>query len=108
MSATVSRSQARNGHRVILRRLPATDVTCLAVIRDFSAGALPGGLPGGNPQGFSVMRISNDEIAAASWPGPPRKGDRVIADGRICVVESCETRRKGEVVARHILKLSGG
>ncbi len=76
----------------------------MGFLRDFTSAPVVGG----NPQGWSELRISNDEIAAAGWPGPPRKSDRVIADGGTRMVESCETRRKGEAVAIHVIRLSGG
>jgi hypothetical protein len=31
--------------------------------------------------GNQSVRINNDEIAAAAWPAPPRRNDRVIFDG---------------------------
>ncbi|MDP3417855.1 hypothetical protein [Falsiroseomonas sp.] len=108
---TVDRSLARSGQSAVLRRVIGTgeaqtfaDVTLRTFIRDFAPADLPQGLP----QGTSEVRISNTEISAAAWPGPPRTGDRLIANGRTRVVEACETRRKGEAIAMHVLQVVGG
>ena len=94
---------ARSGQSIVLRRPPATDVTCLG---RFSGAPLVD-VPGQQPQFRRELRISNDEIAAAGWPGPPRKGDRVIANGATSLIEACDTLRKGEAIALHVIKIIG-
>ncbi len=103
MSATVRRSLARRGQSVIVRRLPSTDVTC----QGFISRAEAIDIPGQQPQVRRELRIGNDEIAAAGWPGPPRKGDRVTTNGVTSMVEACDTRRKGSAIAMHIIKIVG-
>lgn len=90
-----------------------TDVTVYGVL----GGATPSDLPAGNLMGANQAgamrqvdreaRISNAEIAAVSWPGPPRSGDRIEADGAKYTVQSCDTRYIGAEAALHILRVRG-
>lgn len=54
------------------------------------------------------FRISDQEIAAAGWPGPPKAGDRIVAaDATFALSKDADTRRdRGEIVM-HILLASG-
>lgn len=103
MSATVSRSLARRGQVVILRRPPGTDVTCQGRL----SGATVVEVPGQQSQIRRQLHIADTEIAIAGWPGPPRKGDRVLANGATSTVDFCDTRRKGEAIAMHVLTITG-
>ena len=72
----------RRGRPASLRRRVGTtnaftDVTVDAV----SAGYQPQELVGTIIQGDRKAVISNDEIEAASWPSPPRRGDLLVIDG---------------------------
>ena len=91
------------GETVTLRREPATDVIVKASIRRYEARDLAGNII----QGSAVIHISNQEIAAASWPGPPRQGDKIIRDSKELHIESCETRNWFEDAAVHILQCRG-
>lgn len=104
LANVTARMLARHGRPFTLRRLPSTDVTVQGFRGGFDANNLPGGLP----QGQSTVIIGNAEIAAAAWPGPPRKGDRLIEATRTAVVESVETIWLGAAIDRHILTVSGG
>lgn len=108
---SVDRSLARSGQAAVLRRLTGTgadQVPTDVTLRAFIRGYAPADLAQGLPQGASEAIISNTEIAAAGWPGPPRKDDRLIANGITRIVEACETRRKGEAIAMHVLHLISG
>ncbi len=104
LAHVTTRMLERYGRSMTLRRMPSTDVTVQAARRGFNAN----GLPGGQPQGQSEIVISNAEIAAAAWPGPPRKGDRLIESERTAVVLSVNTIWLGDAIDRHILTVSGG
>ncbi len=93
-----------HGHDAVLQR-PGTSPIDVAV-RVFIRGFTSQELAQGQPQGVSVAIISNDEIAATSWPGPPRKGDRLISKGRTRMVDTVETRLDGDRVVRHDMRLS--
>ncbi len=80
-----------------------TEVTCVAFVR----GYRPDELVGEIQQGDREVRISNDEIAAASWPGPPRKGDRVTIDGKVWTVQAVDPRKVRETVAMHVITVRG-
>src|ERR1700743_199076 len=71
----------RNGEDVILRRLTGRgfyiDVTVRARINDYRPEEMAGGIV----QGDQKCIISNTEITAAQWPGPPRVGDVIIRNG---------------------------
>lgn len=54
-----------------------------------------------------TLLISNGEIAAASWPGPPRRADQLIdAAGKTHVVEHVDTRSDSGVVQNHRLTVT--
>lgn len=94
------------GEHVTLRRLgtPNTDVTTWAAIRRYQPNELVNGIV----QGDQNVIISNIEIAAASWPGPPRKGDFIIRQGNtVLAVEGVETVRVGTTIVRHNLQVRG-
>lgn len=90
-----------SGRPVTLRRLRTSqtpvDVTVQAFIRDFRPNELVGNII----QGDRRVIISNDEIAAAAWPSPIRKGDQVIDGTIVMVVQSAEPVTLGEETVRH-------
>ncbi len=74
--------------------------------RPKGAGADP--LVGAQAQNLIQIRISNAEIAAAAWPGPPRKGDRLTMAGRQYTLEAdADTRWRDGVVLGHYLLVKG-
>lgn len=105
--AKVASALARYGRPMTLRRrLTSTtfnDVTVSGVQQDYRPGELLGGIA----QGDSRVTISNAEIAAAAWPGPPKKGDFVAVDGRTLAVQGCETKYLGTTVLAHVLWCRG-
>jgi hypothetical protein len=106
--AGIARKIQRSGADATLRRIsPARgiyyDVTVRAFVRDYQPEELSGGIL----QGDRHAVISDVEITARRWPGPPRKGDQLIMDGRTTTVQGCETRTVGNAVAMHVLQLRG-
>lgn len=71
------------GRPVTLRRQTSArppafdDVTVQAFFHAFQSERITEGLK----QGDRLAEILNDEIAAASWPGPPKAGDAIMVDG---------------------------
>ena len=101
---------AREGQAVELRRLTGTGpnqvwfgVELQAFVRQFRAQDLVGGITQGDRQ----VIVSDAEIEARQWPGPPRKGDKAVIDGKTVNVESVETRRLRGSVAMHVLQVRG-
>lgn len=107
--AAIEAAIDQHGQTVKLRRITGVtrqaffDVTCKAVVRNFQ----PAELQGEVIQGDREARMSNREIDARQWPGPPAKGDKFYLDGKWINIESVETRRLGEDVALHLLRLRG-
>lgn len=105
----------REGRLVLLRRLngPETfmDVWVYAYGKDYHVDSRerPGGSDsfGGVVQGDREERISQREIDAAQWPGPPRRGDMLVIQGRTCNVRGCETKVVGGEQVEHILNVRG-
>lgn len=102
----LDRKLRSRGQDVILRRITGTtnqanvDCTCRALVRGYRADELAGGII----QGDSLVILSATDIIAAQWPGGqavtsppgvndprvPRKGDKVIVEGRIRNVEAAD------------------
>jgi hypothetical protein len=111
-AAVTRRLVLRDGRLAVLRRLSgvgpaqtAIDVDVLAVVRGFKPEQLVA--EAGLQQGDRVATITDHEIAAASWPGPPRKGDRLVLAGVTTTVQSVESRYLGEAVDRHVMVVRG-
>lgn len=112
LTAATRRQVLRTGQAATLRRLvgtgaaqTATDVAVVAVVRGYRPDELAAG--SGLQQGDRQAIITNDEIAAASWPGPPRKNDRLVLAGAVTTVQAVETRYLGAAIDRHILAVRG-
>ena len=91
------------GRGVTLRREPSTDVSVKAFVRGYAPNELVGDIT----QGDRELKISNSEIAAAAWPGPPVKGDRVIIDARTTTILAVEPLHIGEDIALYVLRVRG-
>lgn len=88
--AALDRALSRAGETITLRRPLGTspityrDVQVRAHVRGFNTEDLTGAIT----QVDSKVIMSPSEITAANWPGPPKKGDKVIIDGRTRNVEA--------------------
>ena len=102
------RALQRVGTVMLLKRQTsapgAIPVTTLNLsVRGRASDYTPQQLGGDIQQGDRHIIISNAEIAAASWPGPPRKGDMVDENGKIWRVIGCDTITiNGEKIRHHI------
>lgn len=111
MIGTVADMIGRYGQSLILRRLTVTgtpeqvkfDVALPGVVRAYKLEELIAGII----QGDREVTISDQEIAAAQWPGPPRRSDRVMIAGVETHVEAVNTVYVGDDVAKHVLQVRG-
>jgi hypothetical protein len=105
----IARALAVNGRAMVLSRLvgtgpTTTDVTVYGVAQAFTPEQLQADLL----QGDQRVTLSNSEILAAAWPGPPTRGDRIEIDGRTWNVRGCETKYLGASPLAHVLHVRGG
>lgn len=108
-AAKVARALVKNGRTMTLQRLSGTgpsttDVTVYGVAQGYA----PEELAGDVLQGDMRVTLSNSEIAAAVWPGPPVRGDRIVIDARTWFVRGCETKYLGTTPLAHVLHVRGG
>jgi hypothetical protein len=105
-SATAS-MLARYGETVVLRRPTGQaqfiDVSCAARVDQFQ----PHEIAGGVVQGDRKVTLSNREIEAEAWPGPPRRGDQIVVAGRTTTVQGVETITVGGQIVRHNVQVRG-
>ncbi|MDR3474435.1 MAG: hypothetical protein P4M09_22530 [Devosia sp.] len=99
-------SLAADGEDVQLQRAGGQTAATLAC-RAFVRGFKPAELAGGIIQGDRLVIISNSEIAAQAWPGPPKKPDSVVIAGRVTTIQGVETIRLGAVAVRHNIQVRG-
>jgi hypothetical protein len=107
-AARVAAKLRKNGRAMVLRRRVGTtaafsDVTVYGEDR----GYRPDQLLGGVIQGDRKVTISNAEIAAAGWSGPPKKGDFLTVDGVQTALQGAVTEYEGTVILAHILWIRG-
>lgn len=103
-AAKIAAALARYGRPMELKRRVGTSTSFTTVtVSGVSQGYQPQELVGGIVQGDRKVTISNAEIAAAGWPGPPGKGD--LCDG--AAVQGCETKHLGAEVLAHVLWVRG-
>lgn len=104
------------GETITLRRIgtPNIDVACVAKVnqpsaaieqRDISASRVA---PGNIAQFRRSVIISDAEIAAGSWPGPPRRGDQIIfVSGGTATVQSVDTTTVVSTNVLHVMNTVG-
>lgn len=101
---------AIKGRPMTLRRQTATspavfsDVTVRAAAVAYQPEAIAGDLKMGDLR----VSILNDEIAAASWPGPPRARDQMTIDGKTYVLQAATPRYDGETLVGFTIWVRGG
>lgn len=81
-----------------------TNVNLSGVMHHYAPSELVAGIV----QGDVRVEILNDEIATNNWPGPPRKGDRLLIDGRTYVLQGSTPAHDGAQVIGHSLWARGG
>ena len=102
----IAAMRRQRGQPVTLRRMVsgmAVDVTVVATVMGYQ----PNEITGGVMQGDRKAKLSDNEIVAAGWPGPPRKGDILMIDGRTFTAITCDTVKMGSVVLSHTMQVRG-
>jgi hypothetical protein len=94
---------AAQGEACTLQRSGQTDLSVSAFVRGYRPEQLVGGLQQGDRQ----VTMTDSEIAAASWPGPPQKGDFVVINSKTTAVQDVESREVGGVTYMHVLTVRG-
>ena len=81
MSAASFAASLRRAGRLmeLKRRVGTTSAFTACQVYGKDRGYQPAELAGGVVQGDRKIRIAQADIAAAGWPGPPKKGD--VLDG---------------------------
>lgn len=107
LAAATQRAITREGQALTLRRI-ATGVAPVAVVvtgvvRDYKPAELGGNLI----QGDRHVVIGNTEIAAADWPGPPRKGDQILDGSQVLTIQAVSTLTHRGAIARHDITARG-
>jgi hypothetical protein len=64
-------------------------------------------LLGGIIQGDRRVEILADEIAAAAWPAPPKKNDRLTIDGVVTTLQGAEALFEGATCIGYRLWVRG-
>lgn len=106
----VQRMIDHRGEAVTLRRVSGPSLFISVQVQAVltQRAAQTGEAAGGVAQFQQQATISDREIAAAQWPGPPRRGDQIITgSARTITVTSVDTRKVGETAAMHVLQLAG-
>ena len=80
-----------------------TDVTVRAMIKGAQAVSV-GGL---GAQVHREVVISNDEIARAGWPGPPKRDDKIVTARETLRISAVDTGKIGDDDAIHIITAAG-
>ncbi|MCA3248788.1 MAG: hypothetical protein ING19_20825 [Azospirillum sp.] len=106
----VAAALAKYGRPMTLSCLASTGrAAASVVVNGVAQGFRPEEMTGDVIRGDQRIQISNAEIAAASWPGPPRKGDKIVVDGRAWVLRAdAETKYLGTEALAHVLHVRGG
>jgi hypothetical protein len=102
------RQLARRGRPMTLSRLVTDGAPVAVTPTGYARDYRPEELVGGIMQGDIRVEIGADEIAAAAWPAPPRKPDRLVVDGRTYTVQGATAVYDGPTLAGWSLWARGG
>lgn len=107
-AAKIATALRKYGRTMKLRRRIGTTTSYNDVdVKGTDRGYKPDEIAGLLQQGDRRITISNAEIVAASWPGPPRKGDFLVVDGVSTAVQGGEAKYLGTTVLAHVLWVRG-
>lgn len=106
--ASRRRSLSAKGRPMTLSRPNGSAPAVGVVVQGFVYTATPE--PSASPasQDIGMAAILNDEIVAAAWPGPPKKGDWLQVDGVTWQVVGNALVYEGAVLIGHTLTIKGG
>jgi hypothetical protein len=101
----------RFGRDMILRRVTlgpnSQQIPLDVVVKAVSKAVSDDKLIGSNVQYSFEITVTNSEIAAAQWPGPPRKNDKIVMDGKTRNVESVEPKHLANDVLVFVCRVTG-
>lgn len=80
------------------------DVVVYGVAQSYAPDEILGDIA----QGDQRVTISDSEIAREVWPGPPRRGDVLLIDGRAWVLQGSAPQNLGTSVLAHVMHVRGG
>lgn len=100
--AALDRQIALHGQDVVLRRGTAD-----YPMRGWVRGYRPDELAGGIQQGDSDVVLSPTDLAAAGFPGPPKRLDVLVTAGRARSVQLADPVQIGGKTVRHNLQVRG-
>lgn len=104
--ADVARLIRLYGETATLRREGAPNVD--VAVKGRMIGSAASQLVGEISQSTRQFVIGNAEILAAAWPGPPKKGDRIIqAGGAVLTILDNDEKKLGDETAGHWLTVKG-
>lgn len=98
---------AKYGESITLRRTATGAADIDVALKGVVASAAPQQLTGNVVQQERQVRISNAEIAAAAWPGPPAVNDGIQIGGLWFKVGAVDTRKVSGAIAMHVLTVRG-
>lgn len=106
MSYLTSRRRmlAQKGRPMTLRRTGQTDLT----VQGYAVNGSTEQGQGAARQDMQTVHILNDEIATASWPGPPIRGDRMVVDSDSWAILTATPVYEGSILIGHKLDTQGG
>lgn len=91
-----------------LRRVTGTgDVHFDVTLYGYSSRYAPQEIVGEVAQGDVKIIVSNREILEHSWPGPPRRSDVMIMDGKPYRVLGVEVQSIGAETVMHVMQCRG-
>lgn len=89
-----------------LRRL-ATPTDIDVTVYGRTKGYTPEEIGGGIIAGDVEVTFTNAEIAAAGWPGPPKRNDKMVIDGRLRNIEFVDPKFLGTSVLAFFCQVRG-
>lgn len=90
------------------RQLTTAPTFASVTVRGATVAYQPDAIAGDLKMGDLRVSILNDEIAAGSWPGPPRSRDQMLIDGKTYVVQAATSLYDGETLVGFTIWARGG
>ena len=102
------RQVAVKGRPMLLRRAIALGNTVAVALNGITVRFKGEEDKGDIRQGDWAVWITNDEIAAADWPAPPKPRDVLVIDGNSWQVQAVESLYEGAAIAGYRMQVRGG
>ena len=103
VATKIAKVMRKVGRPMELRRTGVPDVTVYGT----TDGAVVSRLLGIITETGTHVIFSNAEIAAATWPGPPKKEDRIIVDGAPYKIAAVEPKYLGAEILVFVCQIVG-